>query len=445
MRRLLLVVLIVVAATLAFAFWPTHTRAIATADDSTNPALIEEGRYLAIAGDCSACHTAPDGKPFAGGLSIASPIGNIYSTNITPDRDTGIGAYSLDDFDRAIRHGILPTGGTLYPAMPYPSYARLSDHDLAALYAFFLHGVDAVRVANHPTEIRWPLSARWPLAIWRKLFAPDADSVQADAARYGDPSVKRGAYLVQGLGHCGSCHTPRASTMQEKALDERGDEYLAGGPVIDGWGAVSLRSDAADGLGAWSAADVATLLKSARNTAHAIVGSAMRDVVVHSTQFMHDDDLNAIAAYLKTLPPNKNTQASFAANGATAAALQSGVAADRGAELYADSCAACHRTDGTGYANVFPKIAGNSTVLAANPTTLIRVILEGSRLPSTPTAPSPLGMPGFAWRMSDAEVSQLATFVRQSWGNQAAAVAVSDVAAVRGVVQVSSNEVGKNE
>jgi alcohol dehydrogenase (quinone), cytochrome c subunit len=432
----IVVILLIVIATVTFALWPTHTRAIVTNDDLSSSALVEEGRYLAVAGDCAACHTAPDGQPFAGGLSIASPIGNIYSTNITPDHDTGIGAYSLDDFDRAIRHGIVRTGGTLYPAMPYPSYARISDHDVSALYAFFLHGVTPVHAQNRPTDIRWPLSSRWPLAIWRKWFAPDPEQLQADGARYNDLVVRRGSYLVQGLGHCGSCHTPRAVTLQEKALDERGADYLSGGPVIDGWSSVNLRGNTADGLGASSLDEIARLLKSARNTSQAVVGSAMGDVITHSTQFMHDDDLTAIATYLKTLPASAKTTATFNADASTATALRSGIAASRGAELYADSCAACHRSDGNGYANVFPKIAGNATALSSNPATLIRLILGGSKLPSTPSAPSPLGMPGFAYRLSDVEVAQLATFIRQSWGNHADAVVESDVRKVRAALHV---------
>jgi len=431
---LILIALVVVAGLAAFGFaeLPTTTRTISAASSNQdNAALVEKGRYLAIAGDCSACHTAAGGRPFAGGLPILSPIGVIYSSNITPDHATGIGGYSLDDFDRALRHGIAASGQTLYPAMPYPSYARLRDDDVLSLYAYFMYGVTPVHAENHSNGIRWPLSMRWPLAIWRKLFAPNPDQLAATAIRYADPVVARGAYLVQGLEHCGSCHTPRARTLQEKALDESGSDYLAGGQVQDGWSAVNLRSNDAAGLGRWSTQDLVDLLKSGHSVSHAVIGSAMGDVVVHSTQHLRDEDLAAMAAYLKSLPPAPHEVATFAMNAATARALQSGINDTRGAELYVDNCAACHRTDGEGYARVFPEITGNSTVLSADATSLIRLILLGSVSPATAGAPSRLGMPGFASRLSDEEVATLASFVRQSWGNAAPAVKAKSVKAVR--------------
>ena len=305
---------------LAFAFWPTHTRALPAAPEAQQAALIEQGRYLADAGDCTACHTAKGGLPFAGGLPIASPIGTLYSSNITPDPTSGIGAYTLDDFDRAIRHGIAANGDSLYPAMPYPAYAKISDDDVRALYAYFMHGVTAVNAENRANDVAWPLSMRWPLAIWRKVFAPQPDAVAFKADGYKDAQVARGAYLVQGLGHCGSCHTPRALTLQEKALDESSPVYLSGGPVIDGWLAVNLRGNPADGLGSWSAEDIVATLRSARSTTHAVLGGAMGDVVVHSTQHLNDGDLQAVAAYLKTLPASGREVSSFKADPSTAKA-----------------------------------------------------------------------------------------------------------------------------
>lgn len=438
MKRLLLIVLglllLILAVALAIAFWPTHTRAIAAAPAANAPAdaaLVERGHYLALAGDCSACHTRPGGHPFAGGLPIASPIGTIYSSNITPDPQSGIGRYSLDDFDRALRHGIAADGRTLYPAMPYPSYARLGDDDVRALYAYFQHGVPPVDEANRDTEIRWPLSMRWPLAIWRKAFAPDPDRVAFDPSRYPDPHIARGAYLVQGPGHCGACHTPRAFSLQEKALDESSADYLSGGQIIDGWNAVSLRGDAGAGLGDWSAADIVATLKTARNPHAAVVGQPMSDVVVHSTQHLADDDLQAIAAYLKSLPAIGQGDSAYREDPGTAKALTAGINDSRGAELYADNCAACHRSDARGNPHAFPSIAGNPTVLAASPDTLVRLILAGGRLPSTVQRPSELGMPSFAWRLDDAEVATLATFVRGQFGNRADAVTPTQVRKIR--------------
>ena len=424
-----------------FAAWPTATRKLADAPGVDQAAAVEAGRYVAIAGDCTACHTAPGGKPFAGGLPLASPIGLIYSTNITPDAATGIGKYTLEQFDRALRHGIAADGSTLYPAMPYPSYARLTDADVGALYAYFMHGVAPVALADRPVGIPWPLSLRWPLGIWRKLFAPGPDAVPFDVAHYPDAQVARGAYLVQGAGHCGSCHTPRGLTFQEKALDESGVAYLAGGQVVDGWFAVNLRGNPADGLGAWSSADIVASLKSARNTAHAVVGQPMNDVVVHSTQNLRDEDLLAIAAYLKTLQPAVPDTAGFKASDETAAALAAGHESGRGAELYVDNCAACHRTSGKGAPGVFPAVAGNSTVLSESPDSLIKLVLGGAELPSTKTAPSNLGMPGFGWRLSDEEAAQLLTFIRSGWGNAASAVTADQVRGIRKLLDAERDAV----
>jgi alcohol dehydrogenase (quinone), cytochrome c subunit len=434
-RLLTLLGLLVLAilGALTFALLPTHTRQIAAGQAAgSDAASIERGRYLAVAADCTACHTAPGGKPFAGGLAIDSPLGAIYSTNITPDPESGIGKFTLDDFDRAVRHGIDDEGVTLYPAMPYPSYALMSDSDIAALYAYFMHGVERAAGSEHANGIPWPLSIRWPVAIWRKLFAPSSAAPAFNASRYADPVVARGAYLVEGPGHCGSCHTPRAITLQEKALDDSSAAYLAGGQEIGGFVAVNLRGNVGDGLGNWSKEDIVATLRTARNAQQTVIGAPMSEVVVHSTQNLTEADLQAIAAYLKTLAPTAGDAPKFAANPATAAALAKGHEANRGAELYDDNCAACHHTDGAGSPKALPKIAGNSSVLADDPNSLIRLVLAGSALPGTAAAPSALGMPGFAWRLSNQEVAELLTFIRTSWGNQASNVTAGEVARVRG-------------
>jgi alcohol dehydrogenase (quinone), cytochrome c subunit len=432
-----LAVLVFLAA-LSFALLPTHTRQIAGPAAGSDAASIERGRYLAVAADCSACHTAPGGKPFAGGLAIDSPLGAIYSTNITPHEESGIGKFTLNDFDRAVRHGIDDEGVTLYPAMPYPSYAVLSDSDIADLYAYFMHGVEPAPGTERENGIPWPLSMRWPVAIWRKLFAPSPDAPAFNASRYPDPVVARGAYLVQGPGHCGTCHTPRAITLQEKALDDSSTSFLAGGQRIGGWVAVNLRGNVGDGLGGWSKEDIVATLRSARNAQQAVIGAPMSDVVVHSTQNLSEADLQAIAAYLKTLAPTSGDAPKFAADPATATALAAGHEANRGAELYDDNCAACHHTDGAGSPNALPKVAGNSSVLAPDPNSLIRLVLAGGALPGTTAAPSALGMPGFAWRLSNQEIAELLTFVRTSWGNQASRVTAGEVARVRGTLDAET-------
>ncbi|WP_249678659.1 c-type cytochrome [Pseudomonas abieticivorans] len=390
--------------------------------------LIKQGEYLARAGDCVACHTAKGGKPFAGGLPMETPIGTIYSTNISPDKQTGIGDYSFEDFDQAVRHGVGKSGSTLYPAMPYPSYARVSDDDMKALYAYFMKGVEPVAQENKAVDIHWPLSMRWPLAFWRGMFAPKVEPFKAAGT---DEAVNRGAYLVEGLGHCGACHTPRALTMQEKALNPAdGKEFLAGSAPLEGWIAKSLRGDHKDGLGSWSEADLVAFLKTGRSDRSAVFGG-MSDVVEHSMQYMSDADLTAIARYLKTLPPTDPNDKPQVYDKQVADALWKGDDSKPGASVYIDNCAACHRTDGHGYTRVFPALAGNPVLNSADATSLIHIVLKGGTLVATHTAPSNFTMPGYAWRLSDQEVADVVNFIRTSWGNQGSEVKASDVKSLR--------------
>ncbi|OJA79152.1 alcohol dehydrogenase [Burkholderia ubonensis] len=408
---------------------PAAAPAAAASAPHAADALVARGAYLARAGDCVACHTASGGKPFAGGLKFDTPIGAIYSTNITPDPKTGLGGWTLDEFDRALRSGVRRNGDTLYPAMPFPSYARLTDDDVKALYAYFMHGVAPVQQENSAVDIVWPLSMRWPLAFWRKLFAPAPKPF--DAAPYPDPVVARGAYLVQGLGHCGACHTPRAPTMQERGLtDADGPDFLAGGAAIDGWVPTSLRGEPRTGLGTWTEAEIVQFLKTGRTPRTAAFGG-MTDVVGHSMQHMTDDDLTAIARYLKKLPPKVQGETRYAYDAAAANALQAGDASKPGAAVYRDNCMACHRSDGRGYTRVFPALGGNPVVQGDDPTSLIHVVLEGGALQGTHAAPSAFTMPPFGWRLSDQEVADVANFVRTSWGNTGAPVSAAQVAKVR--------------
>ncbi|MGA7509699.1 MAG: cytochrome c [Erwinia billingiae] len=405
----------------------------ALADDS-GEAQIQRGEYLARAGDCVACHTKAGGQPFAGGLSMATPIGNIYSTNITPDKQTGIGDYSYDDFQKAVRHGVAKNGDTLYPAMPYPSYAVVSDEDMQALYAYFMHGVQPVSQANQDSDIPWPLSMRWPLAIWRGMFAPDVKAFQPIAGQ--DAVLARGQYLVEGLGHCGACHTPRSLTMQEKALnDSEGSDYLSGSSApIDGWTASNLRGDNRDGLGRWSEDDLVQFLRTGRNDQTAVFGG-MTDVVEHSLQHLSPEDATAIARYLKSLGARDPNQVGFKSDDAVAKALWKGDDSKPGASVYVDSCAACHKTDGSGYKRFFPELRGNAVVQAEDPTSLIHIVLSGATLPGVKGAPSSITMPAFGWRLNDQQVADVVNFIRSSWGNSAKQqVSASDVAKVRKTV-----------
>ena len=402
------------------------TAAMAAQDSSH--ALIQQGEYLARAGDCVACHTAKGGKPFAGGLAMETPIGLIYSTNITPDK-SGIGDYSFEDFDKAVRHGIAKNGSTLYPAMPYPSYARVNQADMQALYAYFMNGVKPVAQENQAVDIPWPMSMRWPLAMWRWMFAPAVEDFTPVAQQ--DPVVSRGAYLVEGLGHCGACHTPRALTMQEKALSATdGSTFLSGSAPLESWIAKNLRGDHKDGLGSWNEAQLVQFLKTGRSDRSAVFGG-MSDVIVHSMQYMSEADLTAIARYLKSLPAVDSTDKPHQYDPAVADALWNGDDSKRGAAVYIDNCAACHRTDGNGYTRVFPALAGNPVLQSEDPTSLIHIVLKGATLPATHTAPSTFTMPAFDWRLSDQEVADVVNFIRTSWGNQAGEVKATDVKGLR--------------
>jgi alcohol dehydrogenase (quinone), cytochrome c subunit len=418
-------------AALALSGWSAQAMAAAPAaalpaNASADAALVEKGRYLAVVADCAACHTAGGGKPFAGGLGIESPIGKIYSTNITPDKRTGIGDYSLGDFDRALRHGIAKDGSTLYPAMPYVSYAKVTPADVQALYAYFMHAVAPVEQANRAEDIPWPLSMRWPLRFWRMVFAPRP--VTANLPASVDPVI-RGGYLVTGLAHCGACHTPRGFGLQEKALTDNSRTFLSGG-VVDGYLAKNLRGDPKNGLGLWSEADIAAFLKSGRTDSAAAFGG-MADVVTHSTQYMSDADLAAIAAYLKTLSPVAPNGDSLAADPTAADALRAGTDGSNGALTFVDNCAACHRTNGDGYSGTFPTLARSPVVNTHDATSLIHLVLKGGEMPSTNAAPTHYGMPGFATRLTDRDIADVLTFVRSSWGNHAPAVTAADVARMR--------------
>lgn len=410
------------AASLAIFAWTAAARAeIDLAATKAGAALIEAGRKAAVAGDCVACHTAAGGKPYAGGLAMQTPFGTIYSTNITPDTTTGIGRYTYEEFAAALRKGVAKDGHHLYPAMPYPSYARVSEADMRALYAYFMEGVDAIDQPNRGTEIPWPLSMRWPLAVWNKMFVPAIQPASAEA--------ERGAYLVEGLGHCGSCHTPRGIGFQEKAMtDSDGPAFLAGGE-IDGWFAKSLRGEKGPGLGDWSADELVDFMRTGRTDRTAAFGG-MTEVVTHSTQSMDSADLQAIARYLKSLTPSGQAIYTAKAGDSAFEELRRGDYQRRGAVLYAEFCQACHRSDGMGVPRIYPALAGNSAVLPANPASLIRVALAGGRMAVVEGGHIPFAMPGFS-ALSDQDVADILTFVRAAWGNNAPPVEAAQVGRAR--------------
>lgn len=394
-----------------------------------DPALVSRGEYVARVSDCVACHSLAGKAPFAGGLEMATPLGAIHATNITPDRDHGIGRYSLADFDRAVRHGVAPGGRRLYPAMPYPSYVKLSDDDVKALYAFFMKGVQPANQANIPSDIPWPLNMRWPIALWNGVFAPTASY----AANPGQDALwNRGAYIVQGPGHCGSCHTPRGLAFNEKALDQSGAPFLAGA-LLDGWYAPSLRQDPNTGLGRWSEAQIVQFLKTGRNQ-HAVVYGSMTEAFNNSTQFMADDDLAAIARYLKSLPGDPQRDGT---------PWQYQAADTRqdipGAHTYATRCASCHGLDGKGQPEWMPPLAGATSALARESASAINITLNGSQRVVAAGLPDAYRMPAFREQLSDQEIAQVLTYVRSTWGNHGSAVDAQAVGKLRGNTDPASS------
>jgi mono/diheme cytochrome c family protein len=394
-----------------------------------------KGEYLARAGDCIACHSVPGGAAFAGGLRMGTPMGAIYTTNITPDKDTGIGDYTFEDFDRAVRLGVAKDGHRLYPAMPYPSYAKIADADMHSLYDFFMKEVPAVKQANKPSEIPGYLSFRWPLAIWDVVFAGGG----AYVAKPGhDAAWNRGAYLVEGLGHCGACHTPRGWAFQEEALDDGSGTYLKGAE-LDAWSAPDLREDVRTGLGGWTEADLATFLKTGHNAKGVAFGS-MLDVVNNSTPYLSDDDLNAMAHYLKSLPPSAEQTAPIY-DDATTKTLASGRPQQPGATLYIGYCVSCHGADGKGQSPYIPPLAGNAVVLDADPNSLVNLVLNGAEPLVVKGTPDAYRMPQYRVQLTDEQISQVLSFVRGAWGNGTAPVTPDQVKALRPVTDPSSDRV----
>ena len=444
LRNTLLTLIVLALLLIAFfLFYRGNTSSLnSLSADTPEGDLIQRGEYLARLGDCIACHTNkqnPDSPAFAGGYAIRSPVGTIYSTNITPDKEHGIGRYTLQDFDNAVRFGIRKDGSSLYPAMPFASFSRITDEDIMALYVYFMQRIPPVAQDNKRNDIPWPLNMRWPLNAWRLFLAP---SVQPfDPSHYDHPAVARGAYLVQGLGHCGMCHTPRSElTFAEQAYTDRDNHlYLSGSAIpMDGWIPVNLRNDLLTGIGQISESELAMLLRTGRNNHQAVLGG-MADVVNESLQYMTEDDALAVAHYLKSLPPaDPAGNKPFEYDPATANALASGDASARGARTYLDNCAACHRTDGRGYAQTFPALAGNTALQHSNPASAINIVLHGHTLQGTMAAPTAYTMPSLSWRLSDGQVADVVTFIRTSWGNRGGPVNTQQVSAYRATSPPSS-------
>ena len=372
---------------------------------------IARGAYLAKAGDCMACHTTRGGAQYAGGRALPTPFGNVLSPNITPDQDTGIGSWTADDFWHALHNGKSRNGRLLYPAFPFPNYARVSRDDADALFAY-LQSLPAVRQPNQPHQLRFPYNQQIMLAGWRMLYFRPA--VYRDDPRQS-ASWNRGAYLVEGLGHCNACHSPR------NALGAS-DKGLSGGliPVL-GWYAPSLTADSEAGLGEWMPQHISQLLKTGVSPRATVFGP-MAEVVSRSLQHLSDADIDAMAAYLKTLPGNQEKSDYERDKSQAAQDFR-----DAGKRIYDKHCVDCHGASGSGLPTGYPPMDGNRALTMKEAVNPIRVVLNGGFAPGTAGNPRPYGMPPFGHVLNDLEVAQVVSYLRSAWSNNAPPVTSVDV------------------
>jgi mono/diheme cytochrome c family protein len=377
---------------------------------------VEKGRYLAVLGDCAACHSAPGLPPFAGGVVLQTPFGNLVAPNITPDIETGVGRLSLQDFQSVMSKGIGKGGYHLYGAMPFTAYTKVTAADNAAIWAY-LQTLEPAKNKVEPNQLPFPFNIRASLIGWNLLnfaqgeFKPDPKQ---------SPDWNRGAYIVEGLGHCGTCHTPKNLIGGDK-----NSQFLEGA-TLQGWFAPNITADPHKGIGGWSETEIVQYLKTGANRFD-IASGPMAEVVEKSSQHWSEADLKAVAVYLKA---GRNGEAEAPAPLPASDKLMSA-----GQAIYADRCAGCHVATGTGVPNLFARLAQAPLVNSDDPTSLIRVVLAGSRAGATRTVATGPAMPSFAWNLSDQDVAAVLTYVRNSWGNAAPAVSAKDVASLRTSLQ----------
>jgi mono/diheme cytochrome c family protein len=417
-RRALFIVLVLLAAAVAWAVaaWPRAEFIPARSPQAwaSTPANIARGAYLARAGDCVACHTARGGAAYAGGRVIDTPFGRLVGPNLTPDAATGIGAWTADDFWNALHNGIGRDGRLLYPAFPYTHYTKVTRDDADALFAW-LRSLAPVRQPNRAHALRFPYDSQLALAGWRLLyFRP---GVHADD-KAKPLAWNRGAYLVEGLGHCSACHSPR------NALGGSGGGLSGGMIPVSGWYAPSLTSSLEAGLGEWELPHIVQLLRTGASPQGAVFGP-MAEVVGQSLQHLTAPDVRAMAVYLKSLPATAQPPAP--------AAPPSEAVMKLGGQLYDNHCADCHGADGRGSAPAYPPLAGNRALTMEEPVNAIRIVLNGGFPPATAGNPRPYGMPPYSPVLSDAEVAAVVSYVRASWGNAAPAVMPAQVNKYRAV------------
>jgi mono/diheme cytochrome c family protein len=379
-------------------------------DSTPNAAQLRRGQYLVAAGDCMSCHLRQGGEPLAGGLGLKTPFGVIYSPNITSDKETGIGDWTGDQFYRAMHDGIDDEGKNLYPAFPYPWFRLVSREDDDAILAF-LKTTPAVKYTPPKNDLTFPLQFRVAVKGWNLLYLNSHD-FHTDSSQSSE--WNRGAYLVNGLGHCGGCHTPK------NALGADRTKLDLHGATLDNWVAPDLTANDRTGLGSWKIDDIAEYLGNGRN-AYAGAGGPMADVITYSTSLMSESDRHAMAVYLK----------SQAASPSLAHTPPDSGAMRRGAEIYSDACASCHLENGVGQPRYFPPLGPNAVLQQSDPIGVEHLILAGGRIGTSSSRPSALAMPSFAWKLSDGEIADVSTYIRNSWGNQAESVSADDVRAAR--------------
>ncbi len=426
MRAKLIVIGLLLLAALGMAFLQRHQNEdvgeVSLPTTQSPQELAALGQYLAQAGDCVVCHTARGGAPFAGGEAIPTPFGKIFGPNITPDAETGIGGWSADDFWQALHLGKSRDGHLLYPAFPYTDYTRIRRADADALFAY-LKTLAPVHQPSREPELRFPYNQRPLLTLWRALyFKPGvyrADAQQSD-------EWNRGAYLVQGPGHCGACHSPRNSLGGTVR-----DAELAGAviPVLK-WYAPPLNSALHAGVGGWPQEELAALLKTGVSS-RGVASGPMAEVVYNSLQYLSPADIQAISLYLKTLPAKVDDSASMSATGV--AERDKDRVMTLGGTLYEKHCADCHKSTGVGVPPAYPPLAGNPAVSGRYNINLIRTMLNGGFPPGTQGNPRPYGMPPFGEALNDEQAAAVLTYVRNSWGNQGAPISPAEVSRNRGV------------
>jgi mono/diheme cytochrome c family protein len=382
--------------------------------------IVDRGRYLAQAGDCIACHTVPGEKIFSGNRPMPTPFGTLYSPNITPDVATGIGKWTSSEFYNMMHNGRSRTGELLYPAMPFASYTKVTRADCDAIFAY-LRSVPPVRSPSRPHDLRFPFNNRSLLIGWRTLYFQEGE-YKADQSKSAE--WNRGAYLVQGLGHCAMCHTPINALGGSSAANA-----FEGGLIpMQNWYAPSLTSNREAGLGNWEIQDIVDLLQ-AGVSKRATVYGPMAEVTYNSLQYMSDEDVRAMAVYLKSIPQKDEGPDAAAANTALRADVNQMFS--QGKRVYTAQCAECHGAEGHGKPPHYPPLAANQSIGMTSSVNPIRMVLNGGYPPGTRRNPMPYGMPPFAQSLSDADIAAVVTYIRTAWGNRGAPVTQREVNQLR--------------